>query len=66
MSLKDIAGAVAAALALTWGIYTEFRLRQAQDANIKLRTIFNDQKSKDIIHGESDTDLSNELSKDIS
>lgn len=66
MSLKDIVGMLAAALALCWGAYTEFRLRQAQDANNQLRTAFNDQKSKDIIHAESDIDLSNELSKDIS
>ncbi len=64
-SWQDITYAIAGALALGWGVFVEWRLRQAQDATTALRTQFNDQISKDTVHALSDSDLRNELSRDI-
>lgn len=65
MSPKEIAEAVGAALAVLWGVWTEIRLRNAQDENTQLRRAYNDTKIQDAIHAESDSDLHAELSKEI-
>ena len=65
MSIQDILKAATAALFALWAIYTEFRLRRAQDANEIMRRSLNDQKITDAIKAMPDSDLKSELSKDI-
>ena len=64
--IKEIVGAVSAALCFLWMVYTEFRLRQAQSANEVMRRQLNDSKIESAIKALPDDGLLTELRKDTS
>lgn len=66
ISPSDIARAAAAALFAGWALYTEFRLRQSLESNANLKRLLDDKNIQKSVDSLSDTDLRNELTKDIS
>jgi hypothetical protein len=66
MSIKDIIGAVSAALLLAWGLYTELRMQKLLRADELLKRKLDDIQIVDAVHAESDSDLQLELKGDIS
>ena len=64
-SWQSIAEALGGALAVCWGFYVEFRLRQAQADNTKLQRAFNDQAIQDSVNSESSATTLNKLSAEV-
>lgn len=65
MSPSGIAEALSGALVLLWAAWTEIRLRQQQNANIRMLLALNNEKIKEAVHSSSDDALRAELSKDV-
>lgn len=64
-SWQDITEAVGGALVLCWGVYVEWRLRQAQDATTLLKRQYEDKTIEDDVHSLSDADLAGKLSQEL-
>lgn len=64
-SWQGITEALAGALAIGWGLFVEYRLRQAQDATTQLKREFLDEQETDSVHALSDDKLNGLLSEEL-
>lgn len=65
MSLKEIAGAVSAALVVTWGLYVELRMQKLQRADEQLKRQLGDEQITDSTNTLTNNQLASELSKEL-
>lgn len=66
ISWQGISEAIAGAMVIIWGLYTEFRLRQAQSDNAQMLRALNDAKIEAAVNDLDDDSLRAELTKDVS
>lgn len=66
MSIDGIVKALVAACLVAWGLFVEFRMHQVQSANELLKRELDDKNIEASVKSLSDSDLHNELNKDIS
>lgn len=63
MSPQDIVKSIGAALLIGWGVYVEWRLHLALNANTVMKRELNDKIIEDSTHAESDSQLRADLNK---